>query len=232
MKSALVTAGKLPLGIAIALLAALSTAAPAGAHVTVHPETIPAGSGDVELTFRVPNERDNANTLAFQVYFPTDRPWPTIDVLPVPGWTAKEDIENLSRPINSSDGPVSRIVKDVTWTATNGGIAPGPYADFSISAGGARARPGQLIFKTLQTYSRGEVVRWIQVASAQDPYPDNPAPILTVTRPSPPPAAADSSRTATGETLAIVALVVAVSGCIGVTILFVRVRALSVKRPD
>ena len=233
MKPAVVTGGKFPLGVAIALLGALSAAAPAGAHVTVHPKTLPAGAGDIEITFRVPNERDNANTVALQVYFPTDRPLLAVDVLAVPGWTAKEDIENLSRPIQSSDGPVSQMVKDVTWTATNGGIAPGQYADFSISAGSAPAQPGQLIFKCLQTYSGGDVVRWIQVASAQNPNPDNPAPIITVTNPSAQsvPGLAASSQSTTGEALAIVALVVAALGCIGVIALLVRGRAPSVKRP-
>jgi uncharacterized protein YcnI len=229
-----VTGGKLLLGMAIALLAALSVAAPAGAHITVHPETLPAGSGDIEVTFRVPNERDNANTVALQVFFPTDRPFLAIDVLPVPGWTARVSTEDLSKPIQSSDGPVSQVVEDVIWTATNGGIAPGQYLDFSISAGGAPTRPGRLIFKSLQTYSSGEVVRWIQVPSTQNPDPDNPAPILTVTNPSAQPVRAEvvSNQSTTGETLAIVALVVAALGCIGVIVLLMRCRGGSVARPD
>ena len=55
-------------------LITLLTSTPAWAHITVHPSTLPAGSSDVELTFRVPNERDNANTVMAQVFFrPTSR---------------------------------------------------------------------------------------------------------------------------------------------------------------
>jgi hypothetical protein len=32
--------------------------------------TLPADSGDIELSFRVPNERDNANTVSLPAFFP------------------------------------------------------------------------------------------------------------------------------------------------------------------
>ena len=156
-------------------------ATPAWAHVTVHPSTLPAGSGDIELTFRVPNERDNANTVGLQVYFPTNLPLLTVDVLPVPGWTSKVDTKTLAKPIQTDDGPVTQVVTDITWTATAGGIAPGQYQDFDVAAGQAPDQTGDVIFKSLQTYSSGEVVRWIQVASSQNPNPDSPAPVLTLT---------------------------------------------------
>jgi len=200
-------------------------ATPAWAHVTVHPATMPAGTGDIELTFRVPNERDNANTVGLQVFFPADLPLLTVNVLPVPGWTATVDTQTLAKPIQSGDGPVSQIVTDITWTATAGGIAPGQYQDFAVSAGQAPAQTGDVIFKSLQTYSSGEVVRWIQVASAQNPNPDTPAPVLTLTNPTPTAAAATTSTgSSSGEGLAIAALVVAVIGLLGVVVLFVRGR--------
>jgi len=37
------------------LVVTILFATPAWAHVTVHPESMPAGSGDIELTFRVPS---------------------------------------------------------------------------------------------------------------------------------------------------------------------------------
>ena len=39
----------------------------------------------------------------------------------------------------------------------------------------------QLAFKTLQTYSDGDVVRWIEEAAAGDDEPENPAPVLKLT---------------------------------------------------
>ena len=80
------------------LVVTILFATPAWAHVTVHPESMPAGSGDIELTFRVPNERDDANTVGLQVYFPANLPLLTVNVLPVPGWTDKVDTKPLPSP--------------------------------------------------------------------------------------------------------------------------------------
>jgi uncharacterized protein YcnI len=175
---------------------------------------LPAGSTDVELTFRVPNERDNANTVELQVFFPTNFPLVTVDVLPLNGWTATVHTQNLSKPIQSDDGPVSQIVSEVTWTATAGGIGSGQYEDFSVAAGSVPDRPGQLAFKALQTYSSGEVVRWIEVPIAGQPQPDNPAPILTLTPAASASTVSEAASSAggpdTGDTLAIAALVIAI----------------------
>ena len=149
--------------------------------MTVHPDALPSGSKDVELTFRVPNERDNADTVGLQVFFPTQFPLLTVDVLPVPGWTATVHTQNLATPIQTDDGPVSQIVSDVTWKATGSGIAPGQYEDFPVAAGSVPDKASQLVFKALQTYSSGEVVRWIEVPAAGQPAPDYPAPVLTLT---------------------------------------------------
>ena len=215
------------LGSGTLLLLTLMFAAPSWAHVTVHPDTMPAGSSDIELTFRVPNERDNANTIELQVFFPTNLPLLTVNVLPVPGWTAKVDTQTLSKVIQSGDGPVNQVVTDITWKATAGGIAPGQYEDFAVSAGQAPSQSGGVVFKSLQTYSSGEVVRWIQVASSQNPDPDTPAPVLTLTNPTPATAVATTASSSSGSTngLAIAALVVAMIGLLGVLILFSRGRA-------
>lgn len=211
------------------MAATLATATPAWAHVTVHPQSVPAGSSDIEVTFRVPNERDNASTVGVQVFFPTTLPLLTVDVLPVPGWTAKVDTVTLASPIRTDDGLVSQVVTDVTWTATTGGIAPGQYEDFAISAGKGPLRPGTVVFKALQTYSSGEVVRWIQVASSQDPTPDSPAPTLTVTPVSPPGAAvATTTRgSTTSDGLAIAAFVISLMALAGVAVLLFRGRRLT-----
>ena len=226
--------------VAVATIAVLGAtllfATPASAHVTVHPASLPAGSSDVELTFRVPNERDDANTVELQVYFPTNLPLLTVDVLPVPGWTAKVDSRNLATPVQTDDGPVSQVVSDVTWTATAGGIAPGQYEDFDVAAGQVPTTPGSVVFKSLQTYSSGEIVRWIEVASSQDPDPASPAPVLTLT---PAPAATTAASTVgTGssdaESLAVAALVVSLVALGGVIVLVVRRRpaAPSVSTPE
>ena len=212
------------LGAVVILAATLSFATPAWAHVTVHPEAVAAGSSDIEITFRVPNERDNASTDRLQVFFPTTLPLLAVAILPVPGWTATVDTRTLATPISTDDGPITRVVTDVTWSATTGGIAPGQYENFAISAGTGPLRPGTVVFKALQTYSSGEVVRWIQVPSSQDPTPDNPAPTLTVT---PAPGAAVAGTTTgstTAEGLAIGALVISLVALAGVVVLVIRGR--------
>ncbi|HXX89577.1 MAG TPA: YcnI family protein [Acidimicrobiales bacterium] len=199
--------------VTVVVLGALALGAPAWAHVTVHPESVPAGSSDVELTFRVPNERDDATTVSLQVFFPSNPSLLGVDVLPVPGWSAAVHTTTLATPVQTDDGPVSQIVSDVTWTATGAGIAPGQYEDFPLAAGSVPDQPGRLVFKALQTYSSGEVVRWIEIPVPGQPAPDTPAPVLTLT-PSTTTAStgAVSSRAAPGggdsgtEALAIAAL--------------------------
>ena len=214
-------------------LVSLVMASPAWAHITVHPSTLPAGSSDIELTFRVPNERDNANTVKAQVFFPTNLPLLTVDVLPVPGWSSVVQTESLAKPVQTDDGPVSQIVTDVTWTATGAGIAPGQYEDFEVAAGSVPDKPAQLVFKALQTYSSGEIVRWIQLVTSQDPNPDTPAPILTLTsgasasntsRTGGSGSAAGSSSNTTADTLAVVALVLSAGSAFGVAVLVARGR--------
>jgi uncharacterized protein YcnI len=221
--------GRLGLALVAAGVTVLSAAAPSGAHVTVHPSTLPAGSSDVELTFRVPNERDDAKTVSLQVFFPTDFPLLTVDVLPVPGWTAHVDTENSAKPAHTDDGPVTQVVRDVTWTATSGGIGAGQYEDFPIAAASVPDHPGQLVFKALQTYSSGDLVRWVEVPTAQVPQPDTPAPTLTLTATSSAHSGGATGVTTSGssgtaEALAVAALAVAVVALVGVLVLLRRGR--------
>lgn len=211
-------------GVAVGVctgLAAIFVVAPAAwAHVTAHPSSIPAGSSDVELVFRVPNERDNANTVTLQVFFPSNLPLLTVDVLPVPGWSETVHTVNLKAPVQTDDGPVSQVVSDVTWTATAGGIGPGQYEDFPVAAGAVPDHPGTLVFKALQTYSSGEIVRWIEVPAAGQPEPDFPAPEITLSAPAAGAASASgASAPAAGgsgiDGLGLAALVVAVLALAG-----------------
>ena len=177
-------------------------AAAASAHVVVTPSSAPAGSSQ-QLSFRVPNEQDNATTVKLTVAFPDDPPIPSVAVRPVPGWTVQTTTKNLAQPIKTDDGEVSDYVSEVTWTAgAGGGIAPGQYQDFDVSAGPIPDTP-TLTFKALQTYSNGDVVRWIEQSAPGQPEPDNPAPTLQVTAasatPNASPAAAQSTVGAAGS---------------------------------
>ena len=225
--------GRLRRGALLALpvvAAAIAAGAPAAwAHVTVHPATLPVGSSDVEITFRVPNERDNANTVTVQVFFPTNLPLLTVDVLPVAGWRTTVDTRKLATAVHTDDGPVDQVVSDVTWTATAGGVGAGQYEDFPVEVGSVPDHAGALVFKALQTYSSGEIVRWIEVPAAGQPEPDSPAPVLTLT-PVPVPDASNAHTTSAAgggsgtEAIAIAALVLSAMSAAGVGLILWRGR--------
>ena len=112
----------------------------------------------------------------------------------------------------------------ITWTAKSeaDAIPPGAFEDFGLSVQIPGKAGDKLTFKALQTYTGGEVVRWI---GAEDS--DNPAPVVSVNdgaaaaaTPAPTqaaatatPAAAESSDDG-GNGLAIVALIVGALGLV------------------
>jgi uncharacterized protein YcnI/predicted anti-sigma-YlaC factor YlaD len=179
-----------PVALVVLVVAVIAVATPAFAHVTVSSTNARVG-GYAKLTFNVPNERDTARTTKVEVAFPTDHPFASVSVEPVPGWTSQVRTAKLAEPIESEDGDITEAVSRITWTATSGGLSAGQFQEFHISAG-PMPDVTSLTFKALQTYSNGEIVRWIQVAEPGQPEPDNPAPVLNVT-----PAAAGSDGGAT-----------------------------------
>jgi len=64
------------------------------------------------------------------------------------------------------------------WTRSSksGGVEPGQFQDFPISVQIPGKAGDKLTFKALQTYSNGDIVRWIGAPDA-----DSPAPQVTVT---------------------------------------------------
>jgi periplasmic copper chaperone A len=166
-------------GLAAALV--LAAAAPAFAHVTTDPDSAPQG-GEITLGFPVPNEETNANNTVVEVDFPTTRPLLGVDPEPIPGWTAKVTETKLNPPVQTDDGPVSQAVSQIIWTAaTGGGTPPGQFQEFHVLVQGLPKDTTQVVFKALQTYSDGNIVRWIDPVTAGQPAPDHPTPILTLT---------------------------------------------------
>jgi len=154
------------------------SAATASAHVTVQPPTAPQGS-ETKLSFRVPNEKDSADTTQLEVQFPTDHPIASVSVQPKEGWTYKVTTVKLPQPIQTDDEQVTEAVSDIVWSG--GSIKPGEFDEFSVSAGPLPKDATSLQFKALQTSSDGDVVRWIEDTPAGGPEPDHPAPTLTLT---------------------------------------------------
>jgi len=178
-----------------AVAGVLALAGTAFAHVTVTPTSAPQGS-TAELTFKVPNEESSAATVELQLQVPTAHPIAQFLVKPVPGWTATVQTVTLAKPIVTDDGSFSTAVSEVTWTG--GKILPGQYQDFSVSADPLPTGVGQLVFKAVQTYSNGDVVRWIDLPQPGQPEPEHPAPVLTLTAAGAGDGAASDSSGASG----------------------------------
>jgi len=157
-------------------------AAPALAHVTVEPASAAKGATDVQITLRVPSEEDAATTKV-DIALPTEPPLVGVLAQPVPGWTAKVTTQHLDTPIQTDDGPVSDIVTDVTWTADSAatGIQPENFQGFQILAGSLPDEGSEVVFKAVQTYANGDVVRWVDPVTAGGPEAEHPTPIMTLT---------------------------------------------------
>jgi uncharacterized protein YcnI len=211
------------------LAAVLLTAAPASAHVTVNPSNATQG-GYTKLTFRVPNEKDSVTTTAVEVNLPQDTPIASVSVKPTPGWTAVATKSKLDKPIKSDDGEITEAVTKIVWTASpDAAIKPGEFQEFDISAG-PLPEVDKIVFKALQTYSDGDIVRWIEEPASDGKEPEHPAPTLKLAKAAADTASADTpdkdqpaattsdasarSRANAGLGLGIAALVVALAGLV------------------
>ena len=158
----------------------LAVAAPASAHVTVNPNTASQG-GYSKVTFRVPNETTDADTTTLEVNLPMDTPVPSVSLKPVNGWTAVAVKSKLATPIKVHDTEITEAVSKITWTAQPGAASkPGEFQEFDVSLGPLPTAT-QMIFKALQTYSDGTVVRWIDEPATDGTEPEHPAPVLKLT---------------------------------------------------
>jgi uncharacterized protein YcnI len=148
----------------------------AQAHVSFHPNAIPQGAY-VTVYVRVPNEVDHANISSVEIKLPDG----VLSALgaPPPGWSFKARTQKLSKPIKTDDGVVSTEVTQVDFTG--GHTPPGQFANLplTLSLPDAAKQGSVLSFPTVQTYSNGEVVRWID-PSADD---EHPAPTIDITAP-------------------------------------------------
>lgn len=190
---------RLLIGVSVATSAGafmIAGAFVASAHVTPDPTSAPKGAGDQEITFRVPNELDNTNTVKVVIQLPQDHPIADVEALAMPGWTDKIESRHLTTPIKTDDGSYSDVASVITWTG--GKIGPGQYGEFKILAMGLPTDTDQLVFKALQTYDNGSTVSWIETqADAQ-----HPAPVIKLTAEVPDGAAAPTATVPAANTSA------------------------------
>lgn len=170
----------------VALAAALTAgtvlvlSGPAFAHVSVQPGEATKG-GYATIDFKVPNERDDASTTQLEVNFPIDQPLTSVMPQDVPGWTVTVEKSKLDKPLTVHGKQINEAVTKVTWSG--GKIEPGKFQQFPLSVGKLPESADQMVFKSIQTYDNGEVVRWIEEATAGASEPQNPAPVLKLTAP-------------------------------------------------
>lgn len=144
-----------PLVVAMSLLV---LAAPAWAHVGVETDNERPGA-QANYTVSVPNESDSATTDRIEIQLPAGLE--ITDVAPGKGrWTMDE--------------------QDGVLVITGGKIQPGQRREFGFTAVNPRDE-GEVTFPALQTYSDGEVVRWVGEEGS-----DRPAPVVVLQgRPAP-----------------------------------------------
>jgi uncharacterized protein YcnI len=162
-----------------ALAASVAVAAVASAHVSVSStDAAPGGFG--KLTFRVPNESDTASTVSLRIQIPEEAALASLRAQPVPGWTVTLTRSDLEQPIDNHGQEISTYVSVVEFRAEDGGgIGPGEFQEFALS-GGPFPDVTEVAFPTVQGYSDGSEVAWIE-PTVDGAEPEHPAPVLTLT---------------------------------------------------
>ncbi len=162
-----------PKKVAVLLTAgALLAPTSAQAHISLHPNTIPAGAF-ATLDVRVPGEQEGAYVKKVDVLFPQG--FTGVDYENVPGWSTKVIETKLATPIKEDGETIDTEVSQIVWTWTGplGKVNNGQFIQFPLSL----AIPGDatgkaLEFRTVQTYSNGQAVHWISPSlSAEHPSP-------------------------------------------------------------
>jgi periplasmic copper chaperone A len=163
--------------VLLILAGALVAPASAQAHISLHPNTIPAGAF-ATMDVRVPGEQEGAYVEKVDVLFPAG--FTGVDYENVPGWTAKVIETKLATPIKNHGETINTEVSQIVWTWTGppGKVNNNQFINFPLSLAIPQNAAGQALeFRTVQTYSNGQVVHWIDPSLTAE----HPAPRINVT---------------------------------------------------
>jgi uncharacterized protein YcnI len=151
---------------------ALLAPASAQAHISLHPNTIPAAAF-ATLDVRVPGEQEGAYVKKVDVLFPQG--FTGVDYENVPGWSTKVIETKPASPIKEDGETIDTEVSQIVWSWTGplGKVNNGQFINFPLSlAIPANAAGKALEFRTVQTYSNGQVIHWISPSlTAEHPSP-------------------------------------------------------------
>ncbi len=154
------------------LFGLLVAPAAAQAHISLHPNTIPAGAF-ATLDVRVPGEQEGAHVTKVDVLFPPG--FVGVDYEDVAGWSTHVIETKLATPITEDGETIDTEVSQIVWTWSGplGKVDNGQFINLPLSLAipdDAAGRP--LEFRTVQTYSNGQVVHWIDPSlTAEHPSP-------------------------------------------------------------
>jgi periplasmic copper chaperone A len=160
--------------LAALLLSASALLAPASAqaHISLHPNTIPAGAF-ATLDLRVPGEQEGAHVTRVDTLFPPG--FTGVDYENVPGWTAKVIETKLATPIREDGETIDTQVSQIVWTWTGplGEVNNGQFINLPLSLAIPDNATGRALeFRTVQSYSNGQIVHWIEPSlTAEHPSP-------------------------------------------------------------
>jgi uncharacterized protein YcnI len=159
--------------LAVPLIAsALLAPAGAQAHISLHPNTIPAGAF-ATLDIRVPGEQEGAFVTKVDTQVPAG--FTGVDYENVAGWSTKVIETKLATPINEGGKTIDTQVSQIVWTWTGplGKVNNGQFISFPLSLAIPENATGKALeFRTVQTYSNGQIVHWIEPPlTAEHPSP-------------------------------------------------------------
>jgi len=192
------------LGVALVVLSADA----AFAHVEIEPATAEQGA-PATLTFSVPNEEPAASTVRIDIQIPAGVR--NLTATAKDGWTPQ-----ITQASDSTPG-------EVVWSG--GQFGGDSREEFVLQIGAMPASGDEAQFKTIQTYSTGEAVSWIQPPNPDGSEPDRPTPTVKLTP------ASSSSTSDSSNTPLIVALVIAVIVAIA-AVVFVLLRRRRADAPE
>jgi uncharacterized protein YcnI len=161
----------------IAAAGALLTPVAAEAHISLHPNTIPAGAF-ATLDVRVPGEQEGAHVTKVDVLFPPG--FTGVDYENVPGWSTHVIETKLTTPIKEGGETINTEVSQIVWTWTGplGKVNNAQFINFPLSLAIPESAAGKpLEFRTVQSYSNGQVVHWIEPSLTGE----HPSPRINVT---------------------------------------------------
>jgi uncharacterized protein YcnI len=141
----------------------------AGAHISIHPNAVPAGAF-ATLDVRVPGEQAGAHVTRVDMLMPPG--FIGVDYAPVPGWDVRVVESKLATPLEQDGEKVETEVSQIIWSWTGplGQVGNGAFVDFPLSVAMPDSAGRSLQFKTIQSYSNGKKARWIE-PGLEDEFP-------------------------------------------------------------